>query len=549
MPSLKPLFLAVAACACMQAQAAPTLLENIHGYTLSGNKLVRFDAMVFNQGKVVQTGSAKAMRKRYPDAQVTDGQGKTVLPGLIDAHGHVLELGFESTQVALSDTASLVQAQDAIRAYAQANPQHAWIEGGGWNQVKWQLGRFPTAAELDAAIADRPAMLWRVDGHAAWLNSKALQAAGITAETKDPQGGRIERDEHGNPSGVLVDKAMELAYKALPQPSDTERHQALTAALRQMNSVGLTSVGDAGDTAADIALYKRVADAKELSVRVYAMIRDTGDDFKQLSPAGPLLGYGNDRLTVRAVKLFADGALGSRGAALLAPYSDKTDQKGLLFMSEAEMEGKIETALKAGYQVNVHAIGDAANRQVLDAFEAAYKKVGGEDLRNRIEHAQVVALSDIPRFKQLNIIASMQPTHATSDMNMAEDRIGAERLKGAYAWRSMLKQGTKIAGGSDFPVESDNPFFGIYAAVMRMDREGNPAGGWHPEQKMTLLEAFRAFTLDAAYAQHAEHTQGSLEAGKWADFIVIDQDLFNIKPADIWKIKVEQTWVGGKRVF
>lgn len=213
------------------------------------------------------------------------------------------------------------------------------------------------------------------------------------------------------------------------------------------------------------------------------------------------------------------------------------------------MEGKIETALKAGYQVNVHAIGDAANRQVLDAFEAAYKKVGGEDLRNRIEHAQVVALSDIPRFKQLNIIASMQPTHATSDMNMAEDRIGAERLKGAYAWRSMLKQGTKIAGGSDFPVESDNPFFGIYAAVMRMDREGNPAGGWHPEQKMTLLEAFRAFTLDAAYAQHAEHTQGSLEAGKWADFIVIDQDLFNIKPADIWKIKVEQTWVGGKRVF
>jgi hypothetical protein len=286
-----------------------------------------------------------------------------------------------------------------------------------------------------------------------------------------------------------------------------------------------------------------------LSVRVYAMIRDAGDDFHQLSPSGPLLGYGDDHLTVRAVKLFADGALGSRGAALLAPYSDKPDQKGLLFMSDAEMESKVEIALKAGYQVNVHAIGDAANRQVLNAFEAAYKNVGGRDLRNRIEHAQVVALSDIPRFKQLDIIASMQPTHATSDMNMAEDRIGAERLKGAYAWRSMLKQGTKIAGGSDFPVESDNPFFGIYSAVTRMDHEGKPAGGWHPEQKMTLLEAFRAFTLDAAYAQHAEHTQGSLEAGKWADFIVIDRDLFKIAPADIWKIKVEQTWVGGKRVF
>ncbi len=551
MPSMKPLLFAIAATLAAQvpAHAAPTLLENIHGYTLAGNKLVQFNAMVFDLGKVMQTGDAKALKKRFPDAQVTDGKGKTVLPGLIDAHGHVLDLGYESTQVALSDTGSLSQAQGAIRAYAEANPQHAWVQGDGWNQVKWQLGRFPTALELDAAVNDRPALLWRVDGHAAWLNSKALQAAGITAETKDPVGGRVERDEHGNPSGVLVDKAMDLAAKALPQPSDTERHQALTAALHHINSVGLTSVGDAGDTAADIALYRRAADAGELSVRVYAMIRDTGEDFQQLAPAGPLLGYGNDRLTVRAVKLFADGALGSRGAAMLAPYSDKPDQKGLPFMSDAEMESKVETALKAGYQVNVHAIGDAANRQVLNAFEAAYKNVGGKDLRNRIEHAQVVALSDIPRFKQLNIIASMQPTHATSDMNMAQDRIGAERLKGAYAWRSMLKQGTIIAGGSDFPVESDNPFFGIYSAVTRMDHDGKPAGGWHPEQKMTLMEAFRAFTLDAAYAQHAEHTQGSLEPGKWADFIVIDQDLFRMAPADIWKIKVEQTWVGGKRVF
>jgi predicted amidohydrolase YtcJ len=546
---MKHLLFALAATVAAQAHAAPTLLENIHGYTLAGNKLVQFNAMVYNLGKVVGTGDAKSLRKRFPDAQVTDGKGKTVLPGLIDAHGHVLDLGFESTQVGLSDTTSLTQAQEAIRAFTQANPQHAWIQGDGWNQVKWQLGRFPTAAELDAAVSDKPALLWRVDGHAAWLNSRALQAAGITGDTKDPVGGRIERDEHGNPSGVLVDKAMDLAAKGLPQPSDTERYQALTAALHHINSVGLTSVGDAGDTAADIALYKRCADANELSVRVYAMIRDTGDDFRQLAPAGPLLGYANDRLTVRAVKLFADGALGSRGAAMLAPYSDKPDQKGLLFMSDAEMESKVATALKAGYQVNVHAIGDAANRQVLDAFEAAYKNVGGRDLRNRIEHAQVVALTDIPRFKQLNIIASMQPTHATSDMNMAQDRIGAERLKGAYAWRSMLKQGTIIAGGSDFPVESDNPFFGIYSAVTRMDHDGKPAGGWHPEQKMTLLEAFRAFTLDAAYAQHAEHTQGSLEAGKWADFIVIDRDLFKIAPADIWKIKVEQTWVGGNRVF
>jgi len=249
------------------------------------------------------------------------------------------------------------------------------------------------------------------------------------------------------------------------------------------------------------------------------------------------------------VKLFADGALGSRGAAMLAPYSDQAGQQGLMFHTAAEMQASIELALRAGYQVNIHAIGDAANRQVLDGFEAAYKKVGGRELRNRVEHAQVVALSDIPRFKTLGLIASMQPTHATSDMNMAEDRVGAERIKGAYAWRSFLAQGTVIAAGSDFPVESDNPFYGLYSAVTRADHHDQPPGGWHPEQAMTLLEAFRAFTLDAAYAQHQEKTLGSLEPGKWADFILIDRDLFKVAPAEIWKLQVNETWVAGKRVF
>jgi predicted amidohydrolase YtcJ len=291
-----------------------------------------------------------------------------------------------------------------------------------------------------------------------------------------------------------------------------------------------------------------MADQGLLTVRIYAMIRDTGADFLALSKQGPLTGYAHDTLNIRAVKLFADGALGSRGAALLAPYSDMPTQRGLLFMPEAEMQGKIETALKAGYQVNIHAIGDAANHEVLDAFEGAYKAVGGRQLRNRVEHAQVVSLTDIPRFKQLDLIASMQPTHATSDKNMAEDRIGPERLKGAYAWRAFLNQGTRIAGGSDFPVESDNPFFGLHAAVTRTDHSNQPPGGWHPEQAMTLLEAFRAFTLDAAYAEHQENSLGSLEPGKWADFILIDRDLFKIAPADIWKIKVEQTWLAGRRV-
>ena len=274
-----------------------------------------------------------------------------------------------------------------------------------------------------------------------------------------------------------------------------------------------------------------------------------GADFEQLSKAGPLVGYANGHLSVRAVKLFADGALGSRGAALLAPYSDSPDIRGLLFMSTEAMQANIETALRHGYQVGVHAIGDAAVHQVLDAFEGAYKVAGGRDLRNRVEHAQIIVPADIPRFKQLDLIASMQQTHATSDMNMAEDRLGRERLKGAYAWHTFLAQGTRIAGGSDFPVESDNPFFGLYSAVTRADHAGKPAGGWHPEEAMTLIEAFRSFTTDAAFAQHSEKSIGSLEPGKWADFIVTDRSLFKVPSSEIWKIRVEQTWVAGKRVF
>jgi hypothetical protein len=531
------------------AHSVPTVVADVHGYTLVGGNLHPFTALAFEAGKVLETGDSASLRSKYATAHVIDGHGKTLIPGLIDAHGHVLDLGLQSVQVQLTGTKSLREAQQKIRAYAKANPRRAWLVGGGWNQVIWNLGRFPTAQELDAVIADRPAALDRIDGHATWLNSEALHAAGITKDTRDPSGGRIERDAAGNPSGVLVDQAMALVEAVIPKLNDTERLAALRAAVTHMNSVGLTGVGDAGVGADVIASYKELADQGRLSVRIYAMIADTGEDFRVLSKDGPLLGYGNDRLTVRSVKLFADGALGSRGAALLAPYSDKPEQRGLLFMTEADMQHKIETALKAGYQVNIHAIGDAANHQVLDAFEAAYRTVGGRQLRNRIEHAQVVELSDIPRFKQLDLIASMQPTHATSDKNMAEARIGPDRLKGAYAWRTFLDQGTVIAGGSDFPVESDNPFFGLHAAVTRTDHEDQPTGGWHPEQAMTLLEAFRAFTLDAAYAEHQEQSLGSLEPGKWADFIVIDRDLFKIPPADIWRIRVEQTWLAGERVY
>ena len=534
------------------ATAKPTFIDDIHGYTLAKDDLQSFTGLVFDRGKVLATGEAAELHRRFANARVVHGHGKTLLPGLIDAHGHVLALGFSSTEIALFDTQSLMQAQERIRAYARANPDRAWLLGGGWNQVVWNLGRFPSHTELDAASDERPTVLWRIDFHAKWLNTKALQAAGITKDTPDPAGGRIERDADGNPTGILIDKATALTDKVIPLPSAAETGAALKAALARLNAVGLTSVGDPGapyGNVARMALYKSFADQGLLTVRLYAMIWDTGDEFTALSKNGPLIGYGNDFLTVRSVKLLVDGALGSRGAALMAPYSDQPEQHGLMLMTYPVMERAMQTALSAGYQVNVHAIGDAANHQVLDGFDAAYKKVGGSELRNRIEHAQVVAPADIPRFKQLNLIASMQPTHATSDMNMAEQRLGAARMQGAYAWRSFLDQGTKIAGGSDFPVESPNPFFGLHAAVTRTDHANRPAGGWHPEQAMTLLEAFRAFTLDAAFAQHQENTIGSLEPGKWADFIVIDRDLFKIAPADIWKIKVEQTWVAGKQVF
>lgn len=532
-------------------QAADLYVHNVKGYTLdSHGKLQRFDALLVDHGNVVATGSDSALAKRAGHAQVIDGRGHTLLPGLIDAHGHVLELGYARNEADLTGTRSLAEALARIKAYAAAHPDARWITGGGWNQEIWKLGRFPTAKELDAVVSDRPVWLSRVDGHAAWANSAAIKLAGVTRDTKDPPGGRIERDAQGNPAGVFVDGATGLVNNVVPAPTDKERAAALDTALAEMARVGLTGVDDAGIDLPNYRLYKQYADAHKLTARIYAMVRDTGPAFDTISAEGQLLGYGGGYLTVRAVKLFADGALGSRGAAMLAPYSDDPHNRGLLFMTPAVMVSKIDKAFAKGYQVNIHAIGDAANHEVLDSFAAAYKShPDAKAFRNRVEHAQIVTLADIPRFVPLNLVASMQPTHATSDMNMAEDRIGRERLKGAYAWRTFLDQGTVVAGGSDFPVESPNPFFGLHAAVTRQNHQNQPPGGWYPQQKMTLTEAFRAFTLSAAYASHAETRQGSLEPGKYADFILIDQDIFSGNPQDIWKTKVLGTWVGGKQVY
>jgi predicted amidohydrolase YtcJ len=530
---------------------ADTIIDRANGYTLNASgQLQRFTSLAFDDlGRILAVGSERETAAASPKAEHIDAQGKTLLPGLIDAHGHVFELGEIASGVELYSSTSLNGAVRAVADFSRSHPKKAWIIGFGWNQEIWKLGRFPTAAELDAVVNDRPVLLHRVDGHAIWVNTKALEMAGVTRETQDPPGGKIERDASGRPTGVLVDGAMELVNKVVPLPTPIEARATLDVALASLTKVGLTSVHDAGIKVVQDDLYRDYADHGKLTTRVYAMIGDTTADFDELSKEGPLKSYANDVYALASVKLYSDGALGSRGAALLAPYTDMPSTKGLLFYPNEEMLAKMNKAMKAGYQVNIHAIGDAGNRQILDAYAQLIPKYNNAALRHRIEHSQVVAVEDIPRFKSLGVIPSMQPTHATSDQNMAEQRVGHERIKGAYAWRTFLDQGSKIACGSDFPIESPNPFEGIHAAVTRQNNAGVPVGGWYKNQAMTLTEAFRCFTLDAAYAAHQENVIGSLEPGKWADFILVDRDLFKVPAEQIGKTQVLQTWMGGKRVY
>ena len=530
---------------------ADTIIDRANGYTLNAaGQLQRFTSLAFDDlGRILAVGSERETAAAAPKAEHIDAQGKTLLPGLIDAHGHVFKLGEIASGVELYSPTSLNGAVRAVADFSRSHPKQAWVIGFGWNQEIWKLGRFPTAAELDAVVNDRPVLLHRVDGHAIWVNTKALEMAGVTRETQDPPGGKIERDASGRPTGVLVDGAMDLVNKVVPLPTPIEARATLDVALASLTKVGLTSVHDAGIKVAQDDLYRDYADHGKLTTRVYAMIGDTAADFDELSKEGPLKSYANDVYALASVKLYSDGALGSRGAALLAPYTDMPSTRGLLFYPNAEMLAKMNKAMKAGYQVNIHAIGDAGNRQILDAYAQLIPKYNNAALRHRIEHSQVVAVEDIPRFKSLGVIPSMQPTHATSDQNMAEQRVGHERIKGAYAWRTFLDQGSKIACGSDFPIESPNPFEGIHAAVTRQNNAGVPVGGWYKNQAMTLTEAFRCFTLDAAYAAHQENVIGSLEPGKWADFILVDRDLFKVPSEQIGKTQVLQTWLGGKRVY
>lgn len=542
----KKLSLAVALVIGASPVFADTLLiKNVNGYTLDeSGELVKFQAMAVDDGKI--TGLNPDTTQQYD--RTVDGNGKTLLPGMIDAHGHLLGLGSNLLEVDLRDTNSVQQAVSNVAEYALANPAGEWITGRGWNQELWSDRAYPRASDLDAKINDRPVWLTRVDGHAGWANSRALEIAGIDKNTQSPKGGQIVKDAQGNPTGVLIDNAMGLLEKHIPATGNEQRNAQLDAAGEHLLANGVTAMHDAGIPRPVYDFYLRRAVEHTLPVRIYAMVSATDDQLDTMLRNGPIRDA-DDFLFINSVKAYGDGALGSRGAALLEPYSDAPHQKGLMVTQPEDFPVLFNKVISAGFQLNFHAIGDRANRLALDQFEATFKKHGGQSLRNRIEHAQVVAPSDLARFSSLQVLPSMQPTHATSDKNMAEDRIGKDRMEGAYAWQSLLKSGIAVPLGSDFPVELANPFYGIHAAVTRQDRDNNPVKGWYAHEALSLTQAFKGFTLDAAYAAHMEDSLGTLTPGKWADFIIVDQDIFSVEPEALWKTSVQQTWVAGEKVF
>jgi predicted amidohydrolase YtcJ len=508
------------------------------------------EVMAVRGGRVVWIGSAAdAARLRLRAKDTLDAGGRTVIPGITDAHGHLLELGQRLGQVDLTGTSSYAEVVARIAEKARTLPKGAWVLGGGWDQNDWADKRFPTHAALDAAVPDRPVMVSRVDGHAVLANAVALRAAGVTAATTDPLGGRLEREAGGAPTGVFVDNAMALVERVVPAATAAQRRAAVLAAVKEANRWGLTGVHDAGEHRATIDTYEALAREGRFTLRDYVMVSDDSADLAHYFRRGPQSALYDGRLWIRAVKLYADGALGSRGAALLAPYSDDSTNRGLLVSTPAHLERVAEQALRAGFQVNVHAIGDGGNRTVLDAFEKALAAVPTKDARLRIEHAQIVSPEDIPRFASLGVIPSMQASHQTSDMYWAEQRLGAERIRGAYAWRSLLDTKVIIPNGSDFPVERVNPLYSFHAAFTRQDEKSWPEGGWHPEQRMTRDEALRSITIWPARAAFQERVLGSLEVGKYADFVVLSQDIMSVAPEQVLATTVVATYLAGRPVY
>lgn len=551
---MRGLLLAAASVALSLAAPAmaDTLIDNVDGITLNAEgSVIRFTGLVIDDdGRVERLLTRTDARPTDMDFR-KDARGQVLMPGLFDGHGHVMGLGWQAMMLDLSGTRSLAEAQEAIRAYAAANPELPWIMGRGWNQEAWGLGRFPTAADLDTIVADRPVWLERVDGHAGWANSRAMQVAGITATTRAPVGGRIEMSA-GRPTGVFVDNAEALINAHVPAPLARDRDRALALAQQHLLSLGITAVADMGTDIEDWQAFRRAGDNGTLNVRIISYGAGI-ENMALIAGGGPTPWLYDDRLRMVGVKLVLDGALGSRGAWLKAPYADAPGQSGLPILSSSQLRNRMVRASMDGFQVAVHAIGDAANADLLNAIDDVGSSFPG-DRRWRIEHAQIVDVADIARFGQHGIIASMQPVHQTSDRLMAEarlgpDRLGPSRLDGAYAWHSIAQAGARIAFGSDFPVESPDPFAGLAAAFTRADAAGEPFGGWHPAEAVSRIAALDGFTRTAAYAGFAEDRIGTLMPGMRADFILTDTDPTLASPSQVRATRVAETWVGGRAVW
>jgi hypothetical protein len=509
----------------------------------------RASAVAIRDGRIVAVGDEAQVEPFVgPATKRIDLAGRAVVPGLTDAHVHVESLGASLENLDLVGATTLDEARRRVAERVRTLKPGEWLLGRGWDQNDWPGQQFPTAADLDLVSGGHPVYLTRVDGHAGWANSKALALAGIDAKTPDRPGGRLIRDAAGVPSGVLVDRAQALVTSKIPEPPRAVRKRRLAAGLQACARAGLTEVHDAGVGLDAVGLYKELLREKGLPVRAYVMLRGPGEFLAKGAGLKPEVGLGDGMLTIRAIKVVADGALGSRGALLLAPYADEPGTKGLLTVDDGELRRLLTRAVAQGFQVNTHAIGDGANRLVLDAYERAFGGYDGSRYRFRIEHAQVVSPSDVPRFKSLGVIPSVQPTHCTSDMYWAEARLGPERAKGAYLWKTFLAQGVPVAGGSDAPVEKVAVIPGLYAAVTRQDAKGWPAGGWHPEERVTIEEALAMFSRHAAFAAFEERERGEVAGGRRADLTVLSRDVTAVPSSEILSTTVSLTIVGGRIV-
>ncbi len=546
----------IVAFACQRGpKVADLVFKNGTIYTVD-DQFRTAEAVAVVQDRIAFVGSNADVQAWIGDGtKVVDLQGKTLVPGFIDAHYHYLGVGKREYHLNLDGARSLQEFLSRVKAEAEKTPKGQWITGRGWIEEDWPTKRFPTRQDLDRVAPDHPVFLTRADGHAAVVNSLALKIAGITSVTPDPQGGQILKDRRtGQPTGMLLDRAMALVRKHLPPDTTFEmrRNYALKANEIAL-AYGITQVHDMGVSWDVVDLYKKLYESDELDVRIHAYIRGPGEDADRLLNEGPQIGLFDHHLTVRGIKMVADGALGSRGAALLQPYSDE-DTQGFLIYKDEEIYPTIKKATEAGIQMAIHAIGDSANRKVLDLYEKAFadipasrRKLG--DPRFRIEHAQIVALDDIPRFARLGVIPSMQPSHAIGDLHFAVRRLGLERMTEGYAWRTFIDLGCYIAGGSDAPVEEGSPMIEFYAACVRKDTTGYSGEGWHPELRMTREEALRSLTIWASKAVFEEDIKGSIEVGKLADFTVLDRDLMTEPEERLFDINVTMTVIGGKIVF